>query len=347
MYMCYFTVAPADEDAVGAVPQRVAQSLVDDVINQNGPTMCTQNPAEPFCYGIEGVTQACGVHPVQATYFCTVPRPPNPIRTPLVWVQEAERCDPAFRLSNESAKALVDMVTPLVPGLVVTMYDFECLSAQGGAFWQFTYQIAAGASLDIFTGSRRIVDWLQANRTTLCTAPLPAERPVFCRDPPLGGQQVCAINQFDPANVFICPLAPGNLALTFALGGGCSCAASPRDSAADTANILEWMDFITLKYLKINVANSVREYKCEQASADTCQYEYRVRTVPLDDRVDGSAAIQYIRAEVNVNPQPCSDASGYSFAFCKDAGAVWRNATACAEVWDRGAPLQCSLLPNP
>jgi hypothetical protein len=340
--MCYFRVTLSNPDDFGA-PQTVAQSLANDIINPAGPTMCTTNPAEPFCFGEEGITEACAKHPAQFVHYCTVPRPPNPIRSPLVWVQEAEKCDPAFRPSPEAKQALLDLVTPLAPGLVVTLYDFTCQNQQGGAFYQSTYQIAAGASLDVFTGSARIVDFLNKQRTTLCTAADPSARPVFCQGPPkdpLGGNNICAFDQFDPNAVLICPAAPGNLAVSFALEA-CNCASSPRNSPSDLANILEWITDITKTQAKVNVDNSLPEYRCVQAGT-TCQYQYRARSAPRDDNTDADVAVQFIAAEVNANARPCSDVSGFSYAFCVP-GAYWEKAKACSGGWDRDAPLSCEL----
>lgn len=339
MYMCYFRIVLADPNGFGA-PQTVAQSLANDIINPAGPTACTNNPAQPYCFGTEGITESCAKHPATYVHYCTVPQPPNPIRTPMVWVQEAERCDPNMTLTEEEATALVAFVAPKAPGMVVTLYDFTCQWTQGDAFYQATFQIAAGASLDIFTGSSAIVNFINSQSTTLCTSKDPAKRPIFCRDPPLAGNNVCAIDQYDPAAVLICPRSPGNMGVTFALDN-CDCIASPGDSTTYKTNILQWMNDITRTTAKLNVENSIAEYKCVQQGS-TCQYQYRIRSLPRDDNTDGSVAIQFLNAEITANPRPCSDVSGFSYDFCVP-GAYWENAYACSQQeWDRTSPLTCS-----
>lgn len=166
MYMCYFRVVPSDPNGFGA-PQIVAQTLANTLINPTAPSGCTNNPAEPWCFGTEGITQACARHPAVYTHFCTVPQPPRPILTPIVWVQEAERCDPNVTLSEEQQEALLDLVRPQAPGLVVSFAALRCRWQQGGAFYQVTLRIAAGSSLDIFTGSAKIVDWIEARRVSV------------------------------------------------------------------------------------------------------------------------------------------------------------------------------------
>ena len=340
MYMCYFRVVLADENGFGN-PNTVAPYLANTIINQQGPSSCTNNPAEPWCLGDLGVTQACAKHPATYINFCTVPRPPNPIKTPMVWVQEAEKCDPTYKLSKEQEDALVAYVRPQAPGLVVSLFEFTCQSQQGDAFYQATFQVAAGASLEVFTGSSKIVDFLNGKKTTLCTDPDPSKRPIFCATPPLGGSNICAVDQFDPNSVLICPRAPGNVAMTFALAN-CDCTMTPGDSSEYKTNILEWMNDITRTQNKVNVLNSVEEVKCVQ-DGSACQYQYRVRSLPRDDNTDGYSSIQYIVAEVNARPQPCNEDAGGAFALCSPAGAYWEKAVACSQIWDRTAPLTCKL----
>lgn len=340
MYMCYFRVVLADPNGFGA-PQIAAQTVANTIINPAAPSACTQNPAEAWCFGAEGITQGCARHPAVYQHFCTVPQPPPPIRTPMVWVQEAEKCDPSYSLSEEQQKALLDLVRPQAPGLVITMYDFRCLSQQGDAFYQATFQVAAGSSLEVFAGSAKIVDFLNARKTTLCTDPDPAKRPVFCVTPPLGGSNICAVDQFDPNNVLICPRAPGNVAVTFALAN-CNCQTTPGNSATYYTNVLEWMNDITRTQNRLSVDNSVQEYQCVQQGT-TCQYQYRVRSAPRDDNTDGYSSIQYIVAEVNARPQPCNEDAGFSYALCSPGGAYWEKAVACSQIWDRTSPLSCKV----
>lgn len=336
--MCYFRVVLSDPNGFGA-PQTVAQALANDIINPAGPNACNNNPAEPWCFGAEGVTQACAKHPATYVHFCTVPQPPNPIKAPMVWVQEAEKCNPDFKLNEEQQLALLNLVRPQAPGLVVTLFDFTCMSQQGDAFYQATFQVAAGSSLDVFKGSSKIVDFLMGQKKALCTDPDPSKRPIFCQTPPLGGTEICAFDAYDPAAVFICPAAAGNVAMTFALDN-CNCATSPGDSADYKKNVLEWMDDITRTQNRLNVLNSVEEYACVQQGT-TCQYQYRVRSKPRDDLTDGYSSIQYIVAEVMARPQPCNEDANFSYAFCV-AGAYWDKARACSAIWDRTKPLVCS-----
>lgn len=341
MYMCYFRVVLADENGFGN-PNIVAPYLANTIINTNGPSSCTNNPAEPWCFGDLGVTQACAKHPATYINFCTVPQPPKPIKTPMVWVQEAERCDPNYRLSQEQQDALLAYVRPSAgPGLVVSWYDFTCLWQQGDAFYQATFEVSAGASLEVFAGSARIVDFLNGKKTTLCTDPDPSKRPIFCATPPLGGTNICAVDQYDAANVLICPRAPGNVAMTFALPN-CKCSEAPGDSKEYKDNVLEWMDDITRTQNRLNVQNSVEEYVCVQ-DGTTCQYQYRVRSLPRDDNTDAYTAVQVIAAEVNARTQPCNEDANFAYAFCSPAGAYWEKAVACSQIWDRTNPLLCKL----
>lgn len=178
-------------------------------------------------------------------------------------------------------------------------------------------------------------------QTTLCTDPDPAKRPIFCAAPPLGGNNVCSTDQYDPSGVLICPRAPGNVAVSFALAN-CDCQTTPGNSDQYRNNILEWMNDITRTQLRISVDNSVQEYACVQQGS-TCQYQYRVRSVPRDDNTDGLTAIEYIVAEVNAKPQPCSEDAGFSYALCSPSTAYWAKAVACSQIWDRTNPLSCKL----
>jgi hypothetical protein len=337
MYFCYFRVALANPDGFGQAPATVAQALANTVINPTAPAGCTNNPAEPWCFGVEGITQGCARHPATYFHYCTVAQPPPPIKTPMVWVQEAERCDPSYRLNTEQQEALLDLVRPQAPGLVVTFYDFTCMDQQGDAFYQATFQIAAGSSLEVFKGSAKIVDFLNGQKTTLCTNPDPSMRPIFCQTPPLGGDNICAVDQYDPRNVLVCPRAPGNLAMTFMLDN-CDCAKNAGDSAEYKTNILEWVNDITRTQNRLNVRNSIEEYKCVQDGTQ-CQYQYRVRSLPGDDNTDAYSAIQLVSAEVRARPQPCNEDAGFSYTFCSPAGAYWEKAVACAYIWDRTKPL--------
>jgi hypothetical protein len=341
MYFCYFRVVQSDPNGFGN-PVPVAQSIANDIINIAAPSACTTNPAEPWCFGDLGVTQGCAKHPAQFFYYCPVPQPPNPIKTPMTWVQEAEKCNGNFTLAPDAQQALLAYVRPQAPGLVVSMADFTCLSQQGDAFYQATFQVAAGASLDIFGGSKRIVDLLEGQRTTLCTDPDPSKRPLYCRNPPLGGNNICARDQYDPQNVLVCPFAPGNMAMTFAVPN-CDCGASRGDTDLYKTHILQWVSDVTRTQNKINVRSTIEEYKCVQQGS-TCQYQYRVRCAPADANTDGYAAIQILAAQVNAFPQPCTPDGGANvYDFCSPAGAYWESASACAQIWDRASPLLCEV----
>lgn len=339
MYMCYFRVILADPNGFGAV-QTVAQALANDLINPVAPAACTNNPADPWCFGVEGITQGCAKHPAQYIHYCTVPQPPPPIRTPMVNVYEAEKCDPAFKLTPEEELALLELVRPQAPGRVITMYGYECLSQQGDSFYQSTFLVSAGASLDVFGASAAIVNFINGQKSTLCTDPDPNKRPIWCKNPPLGGTNVCAVDQYDPSSVLICPRSPGNVAMSWALAN-CNCAATPGDTPEYKKNVLEWVDDITRTQNRVNVLNSVEEAKCVQRGT-TCQYQYRVRSLPRDDLTDAYTAIQYVQQEVNARPMPCGEDAGFTYAFCVP-GAYWAQAKACSQIWDRTNPIECTL----
>lgn len=342
MYFCYFRVVQANPNGFDN-PILPARTVALDLINPSAPAGCTTNPAEPWCFGNLGITQGCATHPATYIHYCAIPQPPNPIRTPMVWVDEAERCVDNFTLSDEQELALLNLVRPLVPGLVVTEYNFKCYWQQGDAFYQHTFKIAAGSDLNVFAGSAKIVDFLNKQKSTLCRNADPLLRPIFCQSPPLGDTDICSIDQYDEQNVLICPRSPGNLALSIA-APNCRCGAQPGDSDTYKTNLLQWVNDITRTQNKQNVINSIDEYACVDrqgpGNINMCQYQYRVRVLPRDDFTDALVSLQYLEAEIAARPYPCNEDAGNVYDFCTP-GAYWEKAKGCAAIWDRTQPLEC------
>lgn len=122
--------------------------------------------------------------------------------------------------------------------------------------------LAAGVDVDIYTGSENIVDGINA-QPTVCQK---AVKPAYCPTSPLAGALVCSVNQYDPAEAYVCPTAAGNFAVTMAVPS-CSCAANP-DNVSYRNSLSTW--FATSAANNgINALVTVPEGSCVQSGVST------------------------------------------------------------------------------
>lgn len=117
--------------------------------------------------------------------------------------------------------------------------------------------MAAGVGANIYEGSDNVANGINAQPTICQKDPKPA----YCRNSPFAGSVLCAVNQYDPNQLQLCPTAAGNLALTVAMNN-CSCTASP-DSSTYQRNLAVWFGGIGGPYV-VNAGVTAPEGRCVQ-----------------------------------------------------------------------------------